>query len=83
MSRWHDDSLIRIDRISWILSPQHAAADDDVTVVPEEDPTLWVTKEEHSENWHVQVILLHYFCLFFFVVMSEFCILFFIFIIIF
>ncbi|KAL2939721.1 Phospholipase D beta 1 [Bienertia sinuspersici] len=55
MSRWHDDALIKIDRISWILSPKRAAADDDVTVVPDEDPTLWVSKEADSENWHVQV----------------------------
>ena len=57
MSRWHDDALIKIDRISWILSPQRAAENDGVTVVPEEDPTLWVSKEGDSENWHVQVIL--------------------------
>ncbi|XP_057530324.1 phospholipase D delta isoform X2 [Amaranthus tricolor] len=56
MSHWHDDALIKIDRISWILSPQHAAADDDVTVVPKEDPALWVSKEGHADNWHIQVI---------------------------
>ncbi|CAO2829483.1 unnamed protein product [Amaranthus hypochondriacus] len=55
MSHWHDDALIKIDRISWILSPQRAAADDDVTVVPKEDPALWVSKEGHADNWHVQV----------------------------
>ncbi|KMT06927.1 hypothetical protein BVRB_6g152640 [Beta vulgaris subsp. vulgaris] len=55
MSHWHDDALIKIDRISWILSPQREATDDDVTVIPEDDPALWVSKEEHQENWHVQV----------------------------
>ena len=58
MSHWHDDALIKIDRISWILSPQRAAADDDVTVVPKEDPALWVSKEGHADNWHIQVIRL-------------------------
>ncbi|KNA20728.1 hypothetical protein SOVF_049470 [Spinacia oleracea] len=55
IARWHDDALIKIDRISWILSPQRVAEDDAVTVVPEDDPALWVSKEGHRENWHVQI----------------------------
>ncbi|KAI3875788.1 hypothetical protein MKX03_023711 [Papaver bracteatum] len=43
----HDDALIKLDRISWILSPSPA--------VPEDDPLLWVSNEGDPENWHVQV----------------------------
>ncbi|XP_021731076.1 phospholipase D delta-like [Chenopodium quinoa] len=55
ISRWHDDALIKLDRISWILSPKCSAKDDELTEVPKEDPELWVSKEGHSENWHVQI----------------------------
>ncbi|KAJ9703829.1 hypothetical protein PVL29_005203 [Vitis rotundifolia] len=54
ISHWHDDALIKIDRISWILSPR-SSSDDDVTSVPKDDPSLWVSKEDDPENWHVQV----------------------------
>nr|XP_043613520.1 phospholipase D delta-like [Erigeron canadensis] len=47
ISHWHDDSLIKIERISWILSPS--------PTLPNDDPALWVRKEEDPENWHVQV----------------------------
>lgn len=47
ISHWHDDSLIKLERISWILSPNSNIAND--------DPALWVTKETDPENWHVQV----------------------------
>lgn len=47
ISHWHDDSLIKIERISWILSPS--------PTLPNNDPALWVSKEEDPENWHVQV----------------------------
>lgn len=47
VSRWHDDALIKIDRISWITSPSQK--------VPNDDPSLWVSKENDPENWHVQV----------------------------
>ncbi|GJT33471.1 phospholipase D delta-like protein [Tanacetum coccineum] len=47
ISHWHDDSLIKIERISWILSPS--------PTLPNNDPVLWVSKEEDPENWHVQV----------------------------
>ncbi|XVF35897.1 hypothetical protein REPUB_Repub19eG0011200 [Reevesia pubescens] len=44
---WHDDSLIKLERISWILSPS--------TLISRDDPALWVSKEGDPENWHVQV----------------------------
>ncbi|XP_020218806.1 phospholipase D delta [Cajanus cajan] len=47
VSHWHDDSLIKIERISWILSPSES--------IPNDDPELWVTKEDNPQNWHVQV----------------------------
>lgn len=46
-AHWNDDALIKLERISWILSPSPAVRND--------DPILWATKEEDSENWHVQV----------------------------
>lgn len=55
ISHWHDDALIKIDRISWILSPPSGSDGDDVTSVPKDDPSLWVSKEDDPENWHVQV----------------------------
>ncbi|XP_024990266.1 phospholipase D delta-like [Cynara cardunculus var. scolymus] len=47
VSHWHDDSLIKIERISWILSP--------TSTIPNDDPALWVSNEVDPENWHVQV----------------------------
>ncbi|XP_057435108.1 phospholipase D delta-like [Lotus japonicus] len=47
VSHWHDDSLIKLDRISWILSPSESIAKD--------GPELWVSEEDDPENWHVQV----------------------------
>ncbi|KAI6690820.1 hypothetical protein NL676_027648 [Syzygium grande] len=47
ISHWHDDALIKIERISWILSPS--------TSVPDDDPTLWVSRENDRERWHVQI----------------------------
>lgn len=47
-SRWHDDALIKLERISWILSPSPS--------VLEDDPSLWVARSEDSEHWHVQVV---------------------------
>ncbi|PAN13616.1 hypothetical protein PAHAL_2G351300 [Panicum hallii] len=47
VSHWKDDALIKLERISWILSPSPN--------VPNDHPTLWVSKEEDPENWHVQV----------------------------
>ncbi|MGV7468046.1 hypothetical protein PJI21_29120, partial [Mycobacterium kansasii] len=55
ISQWHDDALIKIDRISWILSPQRSAVDDEVTAIPGEDHTVWVSKEDQPETWNVQI----------------------------
>ncbi|EPS66999.1 hypothetical protein M569_07777, partial [Genlisea aurea] len=47
ISRWHEDALIRIERISWITSPSAA--------IPNDHPSLWVSDERDKENWHIQV----------------------------
>ncbi|KAL3641645.1 hypothetical protein CASFOL_012460 [Castilleja foliolosa] len=47
ISRWHDDALLKIDRISWITSPNED--------VPNDHPSLWASKEDDPENWHIQV----------------------------
>ncbi|KAF5191489.1 Phospholipase d delta [Thalictrum thalictroides] len=47
ISHWHDDALIKVERISWILSPSPS--------IPNDDSILWVTKEKDPEHWHVQV----------------------------
>ena len=47
VSHWHDDALIKIERISWILSPSKS--------IPNDDPIICVSKEDDPENWHVQV----------------------------
>ncbi|XP_010531126.1 PREDICTED: phospholipase D delta-like [Tarenaya hassleriana] len=54
-SRWQDDALIRIGRISWILSPAFSILKDGTSVVPKDDPLIWVSKEDNPENWHVQI----------------------------
>lgn len=40
---WHDDALIKLDRISWIHTP--TGKESDARVADEQDP----------ENWHVQI----------------------------
>ncbi|KAF2306309.1 hypothetical protein GH714_016387 [Hevea brasiliensis] len=40
VSHWHDDALIKIERISWILSPPFNVKDS-VTVVPPDDPIIF------------------------------------------
>ncbi|KAI0499932.1 hypothetical protein KFK09_018140 [Dendrobium nobile] len=45
-SYWKDDSLIKLERISWILSS---------STVPDDDPSLWVSSENDSESWDVQI----------------------------
>ncbi|XP_062194039.1 phospholipase D delta-like [Phragmites australis] len=47
VSHWKDDALIKLERISWIISPS--------PTVPNDHTSLWVSKEEDPENWHVQV----------------------------
>lgn len=52
VTRWHDDSLIKLERISWILSPSKTNSTDDTS--------LWISKNEDRQSWHVQVILLFF-----------------------
>ncbi|XP_061346116.1 phospholipase D delta isoform X1 [Gastrolobium bilobum] len=54
-SQWHDDSLLKIERISWILSPSHPTSKAKNTNVPGDDPLVWVSNEDDPENWHVQI----------------------------
>ncbi|KAL3344321.1 hypothetical protein AABB24_023649 [Solanum stoloniferum] len=54
MARWHDDAMLKIERISWILSPAFAVSKER-TEIPEDDPELYVSREDHTENWHVQI----------------------------
>ncbi|KAK4490475.1 hypothetical protein RD792_001152 [Penstemon davidsonii] len=51
MARWHDDAMLKVERISWILSP----ADGTYKSCPDDDPKLHVSREEQTENWHVQI----------------------------
>ncbi|KAJ4749067.1 Phospholipase D [Rhynchospora pubera] len=44
VTSWTDDTLIKVDRISWILSPSN-----------DNSNNAYVCKEEDPENWHVQV----------------------------
>lgn len=50
-TRWHDDELIEIGRISWILGPTKETR-------PQGDPHLMVSEDEDPETWHVQVRIL-------------------------
>ncbi|XP_009768465.1 phospholipase D delta-like [Nicotiana tabacum] len=54
MSRWNDDAMLKIERISWILSPAFAVFKVG-TEIPADDPKLYVAGEDHPENWHVQI----------------------------
>ncbi|GFZ10488.1 phospholipase D delta [Actinidia rufa] len=47
ISHWHENALIKIERISWMLSPSSS--------IPNDDPALWVLREDDTENWRVQV----------------------------
>ncbi|KMZ58378.1 Phospholipase D delta [Zostera marina] len=47
VSHWHDDALIKLERISWIYSPSNS--------IPANHPSLWVSEEDNIENWHVQI----------------------------
>ncbi|XP_039685404.1 phospholipase D delta isoform X2 [Medicago truncatula] len=46
VTNWHDDALLRLDRISWIVKPSSG---------PDGDKSVRVTEETDPENWHVQV----------------------------
>ncbi|GMI68946.1 ARABIDOPSIS THALIANA PHOSPHOLIPASE D DELTA, phospholipase D delta [Hibiscus trionum] len=54
-SHWDNDSLIRIERISWIQSPPLAVTDDGTTIVPDDDPKVHVLSKDDRENWDVQI----------------------------
>jgi phospholipase D1/2 len=45
---WHDDVLIQIERISWILGPRPGMPADG-------DPKVFVTQDDETDTWHVQV----------------------------
>lgn len=56
MAHWQDDALIKIERISWIISPTYPVPKNgDYTVVPDDEPILHVFREDHPDNWHVQI----------------------------
>ncbi|KAK3014997.1 hypothetical protein RJ639_007250 [Escallonia herrerae] len=55
ISHWHDDAMIKIERISWILSPPSFGPKEDYTEIPQDDPALYVSREDHPEHWHVQI----------------------------
>ena len=46
VTHWHEDALIKLDRISWIITPSPG---------PTGDHAVRVTTEDDPENWHVQV----------------------------
>ncbi|KAJ7968041.1 Phospholipase D [Quillaja saponaria] len=46
VTHWHDDALIRLDRISWILTPSSG---------PNGDQVVRVCNDEDPETWHVQI----------------------------
>ncbi|XP_030463963.2 phospholipase D delta [Syzygium oleosum] len=66
-THWHDDSLIKIGRISWILSPTSTDSYDSttslskedpgesMTELPKDNPDLYVSEEDDPNNWHVQI----------------------------
>ncbi|KAJ1386117.1 Phospholipase D/Transphosphatidylase [Sesbania bispinosa] len=46
VTNWHDDPLLKLDRISWIVNPSSG---------PNGDNVVHVTDENDPETWHVQV----------------------------
>ncbi|KAH9662526.1 phospholipase D delta [Citrus sinensis] len=57
VSHWRDDYLIKIGRISWILSPELSLKTNGTTIVPRDDNVVRVSKEDDPENWHVQSLI--------------------------
>lgn len=47
ISHAHDEALLKVDRISWILSPTSCTSTN--------DPKLWTCEENDPESWHVQI----------------------------
>ncbi|KAK8472587.1 hypothetical protein PHAVU_002G248700 [Phaseolus vulgaris] len=46
VTNWHDDALLRLDRISWIVKPAPC---------PSGEKAVYVTDENDPESWNVQV----------------------------
>ncbi|KAG8646094.1 phospholipase D delta isoform X2 [Manihot esculenta] len=46
VTHWHEDALLRLERISWIPTPSPG---------PDGDKNVYVTDEEDPENWHAQI----------------------------
>jgi len=46
VTNWHDDALLRLDRISWIVKPSPCSNG---------DKSVHVTDEKDPESWNVQV----------------------------
>lgn len=46
VARWNDDALLKLDRISWIVTPDSSNPT---------DRNACVTTDEDPERWHVQV----------------------------
>lgn len=64
-SHWKDDALLKLERISWILSPS--------STIPNDHPSLWVSSQEDPETWHVQVgvhFFFFHFCVYCFISFS-------------
>ncbi|XP_075485458.1 phospholipase D delta-like isoform X1 [Primulina tabacum] len=56
MTHWHDDAMLKIERISWILTPAFSFSKDGTyTSFTDDDPHLYVSGEENPENWHTQI----------------------------
>ncbi|CAN0918889.1 Phospholipase D delta [Linum grandiflorum] len=55
ISHWNDDALIKIERISWIVSPALKVTREGMTIIPPDDPIVHVCREDDPENWHVQI----------------------------
>ncbi|KAG6703074.1 hypothetical protein I3842_07G065800 [Carya illinoinensis] len=55
-TQWQDDSLIKIERISWIQSPDVSDLKNGTASAPKDDPSLWVSSEDDPECWHVQIL---------------------------
>lgn len=53
---WSDDSMIKIERISWILSPAFSISrSGSYKATSDDDPKLHVSKEQDPESWNVQI----------------------------
>ncbi|MED6143158.1 hypothetical protein PIB30_003863 [Stylosanthes scabra] len=46
VTNWHEDALLSLDRLSWMLTPSSS---------PDGEKDAYVTDEDDPESWHVQV----------------------------